>query len=149
MRTFPALWTATLFLFGSVVAAAQPPRQNAASTAAEARQTEADEYTRYELLAPDTASFRIRYEVTATTAGAKFYFNPIRKGSIASEEAVYDAMTGKPLQFDVVSGAEARKDPLMPEADADTNFIRVRLARAVPQDGQGRVLIVKTYKDAK
>src|SRR5256885_5887906 len=37
----------------------------------------------------------------------------------------------------------------MPEADAGTNFIRVRLARLVPPDGQGRVLIVKTYKDAK
>src|SRR5438105_8887890 len=49
-------------------------------------QTEADEYTRYELLAPETASFRIYYEVTATTAGAKFFYNPIRKGSSASDE---------------------------------------------------------------
>ena len=93
---------ATLLLF-SATALPQAPRQNAASTAEETRQTETDEYTRYELLAPDSASFRIRYEVTATTAGAKFYFNPIRKGSVASEEAVYDAMTGKPLQFEVVT----------------------------------------------
>ena len=34
------------------------------------RQTQADDYTRYELLAPDTAQFRILYEVTATTPGA-------------------------------------------------------------------------------
>ena len=34
------------------------------------RQTSQDEYTRYELLAPDTASFQIDYEVTATAAGA-------------------------------------------------------------------------------
>ena len=34
------------------------------------RQTESDEYTRYELLAPETASFKIFYEVTATAAGA-------------------------------------------------------------------------------
>src|SRR3979409_2141062 len=68
------------------------------------RQTETDEYTRYELLAPESASFRIRYEVTATTAGAKYYYNPIRKGSVATDESVYDAMTGEPLQFEIVSG---------------------------------------------
>src|SRR5258708_4749297 len=68
--------------------------QNAAGASAGSvagRQTETDEYTRYELLAPDSASFRVRYEVTATTAGAKYYFNPIRKGSVASDQAVYDA----------------------------------------------------------
>ncbi len=31
------------------------------------RQTQEDDYTRYELLAPDSAQFRIYYEVTATT----------------------------------------------------------------------------------
>jgi hypothetical protein len=113
------------------------------------RQTETDEYTRYELLAPESASFRIRYEVTATTAGAKFYYNPIRKGSVASDEAVYDAMTGEPLQFEIVSEEEARKDPLMADADAGANYIKVDLARPVPKDGQGRLIILKTYKDAK
>jgi hypothetical protein len=113
------------------------------------RQTETDEYTRYELLAPETASFKIYYEVTATTAGAKFFYNPIRKGSAASDESVYDAMLGTPLHFEVVSGAQARMDPLMPDADLDTNFIKVTLARPVPLHGEGRVIIVKTYKDAK
>jgi hypothetical protein len=113
------------------------------------RQTEADAYTRYELLAPETASFKIYYEVTATTAGARFYYNPIRKGSVASDESVYDAMLGTPLHFEVVSGAEARKDPLMPDAEPDTNYIKVTLARPVPQHGQGRVVILKTYKDPK
>jgi len=112
-------------------------------------QTEADEYTRYEMLAPETASFKIFYEVTATTPGAKVYFNPIRKGSTASDEAVYDAMTGEPLHFEVVSGAEAVKDPLMAAADPAGNYIKVQLARPVPPEGQGRILIVKTYKDAK
>jgi hypothetical protein len=112
-------------------------------------QTETDEYTRYELLAPDTASFKIYYEVTATTAGAKFFYNPIRKGSAASDESVFDAMSGAPLHFEVVSGAQARTDPLMPDADLDTQFIKVTLARPVPSQGQGRVTIVKTYKDAK
>jgi hypothetical protein len=112
-------------------------------------QTETDEYTRYELLAPETASFKIFYEVAATTAGAKFFYNPIRKGSSASDEGVYDAMLGTPLHFEVVSGVEARNDALMPDADLATNYIKVTLARPVPEHGQGRVLIVKTYKDAK
>jgi hypothetical protein len=136
-------------LFGCAVLSAQqtPPPSTATSSAQ--KQTETDEYTRYELLAPETASFKIYYEVTATTPGAKFFYNPIRKGSAASDEAVFDSMTGDALHFEVVSGAEARKDPLMAEADADTNFIKISLARPVPSEGQGRVLILKTYKDAK
>jgi hypothetical protein len=113
------------------------------------RQTETDEYTRYDLLEPDSASFKINYEVTATTGGAKYFYNPIRKGSLASDEAVYDAMTGGPLRFETVSGAEARKDPLMANADASMDYIKVYLARPVAGEGQGRVLIVKTYKDPK
>ena len=85
-------------------------------------QTETDEYTRYELLAPDSGKFKITYEVTATTAGAKYYYNPIRKGSAATDESVLDAMTGKPLHFEVVSGADARKDALMADADLDTEL---------------------------
>lgn len=120
-----------------------------ATAASRTKQTETDEYTRYELLAPDTASFKIYYEVTATSPGAKFFYNPIRKGSVASDEAVFDSMTGAPLSLEVVSGAEARKDSLMADADVDTNFIKIALARPVPAEGQGRVLILKTYKDAK
>src|SRR6267154_2184833 len=89
-----------------------------------------------ELLAPATASFKIYYEVTATTARAKFFYNPIRKGSVASDGSVYDAMTGKPLEFAVVSGAEAKKDPLMSKADDGTDYIKVTLARPVPENGQ-------------
>ena len=147
----------SLFFCGASLPAQQPA---AAPATPAAQQTEADEYTRYELLAPENASpatlsgtqdarFKISYEVTATTAGAKVYFNPIRKGSIASDEAVYDAMTGEPLHFEVVSGAEARKDALMPDADLSGSYIRVQLARPVPPAGQGRILIVKTYKDTK
>ena len=112
-------------------------------------QTETDEYTRYELLAPETSSFAIRYEVTANTAGAKYYFNPIRKGSVASDESVFDAATGQPLRFEVVSGADAAKDPLMKGEDASVDYIKVSLPRPVPVDGQVRLLILKTYKDAK
>jgi hypothetical protein len=127
-----------------IIALAAVSVANAAPT-----QTEADEYTRYELLAPETSSFKIYYEVTATTAGAKYFYNPIRKGSTASDEHVYDAMLGKPLHFEVVSGTEARKDPLMADARADTDYIKVTLARPVPENGQGRIVILKTYKDEK
>lgn len=143
-----------LLLPGEVLRGQQSANGAAAATVATAanaasQQTQTDEYTRYELLAPETASFRIRYEVTATSAGAKYYYNPIRKGSVATDEAVYDAMIGEPLQFEIVSGEEARKDPLMADADAGTNYIKVHLARPVPKDGQGRLIILKTYKDAK
>jgi hypothetical protein len=138
-----------LALFGCNSLRAQQSAAPAAATPSAAKQTETDEYTRYELLAPETASFKISYEVTATTPGAKFFYNPIRKGSVASDEAVFDSMTGDPVHFEVVSGAEARKDPLIADADTDTNFIRISLARPVPPEGQGRILILKTYKDAK
>ena len=107
-----------------------------------------DEYTRYELLAPDTASFKIVYDVTAVTPGAKFFFNPIRKGSEASEESVIDLMTGSALKFHEVTGAEA-KDAGLTRADLDTHYIQVELARPVPDGGEGRIRILKTYKDAK
>ena len=112
-------------------------------------QTETDEYTRYELLAPDSASFAIHYEVTATTPGAQYFYNPIRRGSVASDESVIDVMTGQPLKFEVVNGVEAVKDPLMKGEDASVDYIKVYLARPVPPQGQARLLILKTYKDAK
>jgi hypothetical protein len=144
-------------LVGGLIAAASAAAQTQSPPASQdglyfpsaVTQTESDEYTRYELLAPETASFKIYYEVTATTAGAKFFYNAIRKGSAASDENVLDAMSGMPLHFEVVGGAQARMDPLMPDADLDTQFIKVTLARPVPLHGQGRVIIVKTYQDAK
>jgi hypothetical protein len=150
MRTLH--WAALAFGLNSIAAAhAQAPQtaKDGLYFPGAVAQTETDEYTRYELLAPESASFKIYYEVTATTAGAKFFYNPIRKGSAASDESVLDAMLGVPLHFEVVSGVQARKDPLMPDADPDTSYIKVALARPVPVHGQGRVIIVKTYKDAK
>src|SRR6476661_3095688 len=120
-----------------------------AQTAEPPRQTEADAYTRYELLAPGSAKFRIVYEVTATTTGARYYYNPIRKGSVASDERVTDRATGAPLKFDVVSGTVARAGGVR-NADSTVEYIRVTLARPVPaDDGEARVLIDKTYEDAK
>jgi hypothetical protein len=113
------------------------------------RQTQADDYTRYELLAPGSAKFRIIYEVSATTPGARYFFNPIRKGSIASDERVIDRATGAPLRFETVNGTVARAGGVR-GADSTQEYIRVALARPVPADGgEARVLIDKTYEDAK
>ena len=107
-----------------------------------------DEYTRYELLAPETASFKITYDVTAVTPGAKYFFNPIRKGSVASDESVVDLMTGAPLKFKEVTGQQAR-DAGLKDADLDTHYIQIELARPVVDGGEARLRILKTYKDAK
>jgi hypothetical protein len=130
------LWWISL----AVVAASRAPAQIPA-------QTESDAYTRYELLAPGTAKFRIIYEVTANTPGATSYFNPIRKGSVASDEHVYDRATGKPLEFDVVGSGIAQAGGVR-NRDTTQTYIRVKLARPVPSDGgEARVLIDKTYWD--
>ena len=111
-------------------------------------QTQSDDYTRYELLGPGSGKFRIYYEVTATTAGVAQFFNPIRKGSVASDEHVYDRLTGAPLAFDVVNGDVARAGGVR-NADSTSQYIRVHLARPVPKDGEARILIDKTYYDPK
>jgi hypothetical protein len=151
MSTLAPARAAVLALFAAALSVAhgEPAGPDGVYFPQALAQSEADEYTRYELLAPGTASFRITYEVTATTAGAKFFYNPIRKGSVASDESVYDAHLGTLLHFEVVSGAAARQDPLMPDADPATEYIRVTLAAPVPQQGQARLLILKTYKDPK
>jgi hypothetical protein len=120
----------------------------AVSGASQPAQTSADDYTRYELLAPQSAAFRIRYDVTATAPGAKVFFNPIRKGSEASEESATDPTTGKPLRFAVVDGAVARAGGL-PGADLETHYLRVELPRPVPAQGEVRIRIDKTYRDPK
>src|SRR5689334_17366773 len=125
-------WTILALVAASRAAAGQVPAQ-----------TESDAYTRYELLAPGTAKFRIIYEVTANTAGAAYYFNPIRKGSVASDEHVYDRATGKPLEFDVVGSGIAQQGGVR-NRDTTQTYIRVKLARPVPPDGgEARVLIDK------
>lgn len=111
-------------------------------------QTSADAFTRYELLPPDTHSFRIYYDVSAATAGATRYYNPIRRGSKPEVHGVYDRLSGETLKWSIVDGSTARDSGLLPEAGADSQFIQVELARPVPPEGRGRVLIDKTYQDA-
>ena len=135
-RTFPGL----AFLYCL-------PALCSAQARAVMAQTESGAYTRYELLAPGSGQFKIFYEVTATTAGATHYFNPIRKGSVASDEHVYDQATGRALVFDVVTQAVASAEGVR-GGDSSQTYIRVTLARPVPENGGGaRILIIKTYAD--
>ncbi len=138
----PHVLTMRTLLLGLLVAAHTTGAQTPA------RQTESDAYTRYELLAPGSAKFRIIYEVTASTAGATHYFNPIRKGSVASDKSVSDRATGKPMEFAEVGCAVARAGGVRC-TDSTQTYIRVTLSRPVPADGgEARVLILKTYLDS-
>src|SRR5687768_8862513 len=66
-------------------ASAAEPSEDGIFLPAAAAQSETDEYTRYELLAPESGKFRITYEVTAATAGARTFYNPSQKGSAAGD----------------------------------------------------------------
>ena len=142
-RTVLQVSTAAMVVFAVPLSAAEPQGEPQAS-----RQSQADDYTRYELLDPASASFRIVYEVTATTPGARYFWNPIRKGSLASNESVSDPTNGQALKFIEVSGAEAKANGLG-NADLDTRYIQIDLPRPVPKEGEIRLLIDKTYKDEK
>src|SRR5215813_4768270 len=108
-----------------------------------------DEFTLYELLPPETHQFAITYDVSATRAGAQFFFNPIRPGSTATKERVIERGSGKELKFDVVNGKDAKSTGLVPaETKDDAQFIRVHLPGAVPAGGETRLRIFKTYTDA-
>ncbi len=109
-------------------------------------QSQSDSYTRYELLEPESQSFRIIYDVSATSVGAEYYFNTLRKGSEHFVTAVYDLMTGKELKWDVVNGATAKSNGHN-RASVDTDYLQVKLARPVPEGGEARIRIDKTYKD--
>lgn len=109
----------------------------------------ADEFTLYELLPPETHSFAITYDVTTTRAGAQFFFNPIRPGSVSTKERVIERSTGKELKFEVVSGKDAKATGLVPGDTEDKDeFIKVHLPAPVPKGGETRIRIFKTYTDA-
>ncbi len=112
----------------------------------DAPQTQTDDYTRYELLEPGSGAFRIFYDVSATTPGARFYYNTIRAGAEEVVHGVTDLYTGEPLAWEVVDGRQARAGG-HPRAAEDGRYIKVTLSRPVPADGQGRIRIDKTYID--
>lgn len=126
-----------------------------ASFNASAQFVSSDTYTRYELLAPESHQFKIYYEVTETRPGAKYHFNAIREGAEASDESVIDLATGKPLKFEVVTGAQAaaasddKSNPQVERFNPTSKYIQVHLAHPVPARGEYRLAIIKTYKDDK
>lgn len=106
-----------------------------------------DEYTRYELLDPATQSFRILYDVSATTPGTLFYFNALRKGSEHKVDEVIDRMTGKKLEWTIASADDARRTGMI-DAENGTDYLKIKMTKPVPVGGENRLRIDKTYKDA-
>ena len=98
-----------------------------------------DAYTEYQILAPGSEQFRIRYWPEETKPGATELVNATRGGSEGSDVEVYDPRTGKPLKFTY------QREP----DDPDTHAIHAQLPIPVPDGGVGRVLIYKTYKDSR
>src|SRR5262245_59702685 len=98
-----------------------------------------DAYTEYAILDPGSEAFRIRFLPEETRTGATELVNATRGGSEGSDIEVYDPRTGKPMPFTYEA------DPKDPE----THAIHAKLPIPVPAGGIGRVLIYKTYKDAR
>jgi len=116
------------------------------SISIQAQQTQTDSYTQYELLDPETQSFRIIYDVSATMAGAKYYWNTLRRGSEHTVEKVWDLYSGKELKWDIVDNNVAKQNGLA-DASEDTDYLQITLARPIPEGGQARLRIDKTYTD--
>jgi hypothetical protein len=108
-----------------------------------------DNYTQYELLEPSSGSFAITYYVTERRPGSIYLLNQTRSGSAGSDISVFDPQTGKPLKFDYLSGAELSASGMTGRFDPKEHYIRAHLPRPVPEKGEGRVKILKTYQDAK
>jgi hypothetical protein len=98
-----------------------------------------DAYTEYSILAPGSESFSIRFLPEENRVGATELVNATRGGSEGSDVEVFDPRTGKPLKF--TYGPESN--------DPETHSIHATLPIPVPEGGIGRVLIYKTYKDAR
>ena len=109
-----------------------------------------DEMTLYDLLSPESHQFAVRYDVAAEAPGSTLFFNIIRPGSEPSNEKVIDRATGKELSFVMTTAKEAKA---YHQADADesnkTKYIKVTLPHPVPESGEYRLRIFKTYRDAK
>ncbi|WP_273566286.1 hypothetical protein [Maribacter halichondriae] len=99
-------------------------------------------------MTPESQSFRIIYDVSATAAGAKYYWNTLRKGSEHQVDAVWDLYSGKELTWQIVDGKTAKQNGLA-NANDEGEYLQIQLARVVPENGEARLRIDKTYKDAE
>lgn len=107
-------------------------------------------YTEYALLDdPATASFRIMYMPLEREPGARTLINGTRHGSDGGDIAVWDPRSGEALDFEYIGGEEAMKRKLRGRFRPEDHYIVARLTRPVPVGGEGRVVIEKTYKDAR
>ena len=86
----------------------------------------------YDLLAPATHSFDIVYDVTRPVR-ERYFFNPIRVGSVATKERVIDRATGKPLEFETVDGKSAKAEGCQPRTADNAEFLRVKLHAPCPR----------------
>ena len=95
-------------------------------------------YTQYEILEPGSEAFAITYLLESGRVGATQIDNATRAGSKGTNISVFDPRTGQPVKFSY-------------DLDESSNqwSIHATLPFAVPQGGIGRVLIYKTYTDAR
>jgi hypothetical protein len=108
-----------------------------------------DNHTEYDLLDPATHQFAIVYFLTERRVGATVVLNQTRSGSAGSDVAVSDPMTGEPLKFEYMTGAELTADGTPGRFDPQEHYIRAHLAHPVREGSEGRVKILKTYMDEK
>jgi hypothetical protein len=108
-----------------------------------------DDYTEYHLLAPGTNQFHIVYFLSQRQPGLTYVLNQTRSGSEGSGISVSDPRTGAPLKFDYLTGKELAAAGVPGRLNAEEHYIRAHLPRPVPEGGEGRVRIEKTYKDEK
>ncbi|HEX5069816.1 MAG TPA: hypothetical protein VFV78_06330 [Vicinamibacterales bacterium] len=108
-----------------------------------------DDFTEYNLLDPASHQFHIVYYLNQRQAGATTLLNQTRSGSEGSDISVSDPQTGAPLAFEYKSGAELSAAGESARLAADEHYIRAFLPRPVPEGGEGRVRIEKTYFDDK
>jgi hypothetical protein len=108
-----------------------------------------DDHTEYNLLDPSSHQFHIVYYLNQRQAGATTLLNQTRSGSEGSDVSVRDPQTGQPLKFEYKTGAELAAAGESGRLAPAEHYIRAFLPRPVPEGGEGRVRIEKTYLDEK
>lgn len=122
-----------LFHFLCFQAQAQDPPQQAE-----------DNIQTYLLGNSESNQFQMINTISATTAGAQYYYDMVRFGNELTVSAAHDLMTGDSLVWQIVDGAHARRNG-NPTARLSGKYIKINLARAVPENGEVRIKIIKTY----
>jgi hypothetical protein len=118
------------------------PAPAAPPPAARAERTESDEYTRYELLDPETAQFHILYEATAIAPGATVFFNTDEKSyRLDGDELVFDRSFGRPHNAVVLPAGWYLTACAIPVAVSQMPAGRIRLDFVNPRPDEIAVLI--------